>query len=183
VTPPCGKRGDVSGRYWRTRPGTRGHVFPANWPSFCVFSVCACPRLPNLLYPSRTRGLLSVLRTDNDGPVAIDLPAHGESGGAPGPLDQVAAQVRELLASLSVERPIMVGHSMMGGLAALYAAAYERQARRPERRYEWEGTFGAGSWRNRINSPTVWWRWWGWRSGSSPWSSYRLRRPSRVFVR
>lgn len=56
--------------------------------------------------------------------VAIDLPAHGASGGAPAPLDQVAAQVHELLASLSVERPIMVGHSMMGGLAALYAAAY-----------------------------------------------------------
>ncbi len=56
--------------------------------------------------------------------VAIDLPAHGESGGAPAPLEAVAAQVHELLATLSVERPIMVGHSMMGGLAALYAAAY-----------------------------------------------------------
>ncbi len=56
--------------------------------------------------------------------IAVDLPAHGESGGAPAPLEQVAAQVHELLASLAVERPIVVGHSMMGGLAALYALAH-----------------------------------------------------------
>ena len=56
--------------------------------------------------------------------IAVDLPAHGESGGAPAPLEQVAAQVHELLASLAVERPIVVGHSMMVGLAALYAFAH-----------------------------------------------------------
>jgi pimeloyl-ACP methyl ester carboxylesterase len=56
--------------------------------------------------------------------IAIDLPAHGESGGAPAPLEQVAAQVHELLASLTVERPVVVGHSMMGGLAYVYAVAY-----------------------------------------------------------
>ena len=56
--------------------------------------------------------------------IAVDLPAHGESGGAPAPLEEVAAQVHELLGSLAVERPIMVGHSMMGGLAALYAVAH-----------------------------------------------------------
>ena len=56
--------------------------------------------------------------------IAVDLPAHGESGGAPGPLEDVTAQVHELLASLSVERPIVVGHSMMAGLAAIYALAH-----------------------------------------------------------
>jgi len=56
--------------------------------------------------------------------IAIDLPAHGDSGGAPAPLDHVAAQVHELLGSLTVDRPILVGHSMSGGLASSYAAAY-----------------------------------------------------------
>jgi pimeloyl-ACP methyl ester carboxylesterase len=56
--------------------------------------------------------------------IAIDLPAHGESGGGPAPLDHVAAQVHELLASLAVEQPIPVGHSMSAGLALVYASAY-----------------------------------------------------------
>jgi pimeloyl-ACP methyl ester carboxylesterase len=56
--------------------------------------------------------------------IAIDLPAHGESGSAAAPLEEVAAEVRELLASLAVERPIVVGHSMSGGLATFYAAAH-----------------------------------------------------------
>jgi pimeloyl-ACP methyl ester carboxylesterase len=56
--------------------------------------------------------------------IAIDLPAHGESGGAPAPLETVAAQVHELLTALAVERPIVVGHSMSGGLACIYAAAH-----------------------------------------------------------
>jgi pimeloyl-ACP methyl ester carboxylesterase len=56
--------------------------------------------------------------------IAIDLPAHGDSPGAPAPLEVVAAQVHELLTSLAVERPIVVGHSMSGGLAWIYAAAY-----------------------------------------------------------
>jgi pimeloyl-ACP methyl ester carboxylesterase len=56
--------------------------------------------------------------------IAIDLPAHGESRGAPVPAEQVPARLHELLVSLAVERPIVVGHSMSGGLAALYAAAY-----------------------------------------------------------
>jgi hypothetical protein len=40
----------------------------------------------------------------------------------------------------------------------------------------------SGGSRNRISSPMVRWRCWEWRSGSSVWISYRLRRPSRVFV-
>jgi pimeloyl-ACP methyl ester carboxylesterase len=56
--------------------------------------------------------------------IAIDLPGHGQSRGAPAPLDEVAAQVRELLAALDVRSPIVVGHSMSGGLACVYASAY-----------------------------------------------------------
>jgi pimeloyl-ACP methyl ester carboxylesterase len=56
--------------------------------------------------------------------IAIDLPAHGDSAGAPASLDDVAAQVHELVGSLAVDRPIVVGHSMSGGLASFYAAAH-----------------------------------------------------------
>jgi pimeloyl-ACP methyl ester carboxylesterase len=56
--------------------------------------------------------------------IAIDLPAHGESTGAPAPLDEIAEQVHALLASLAVDRPIVVGHSMAAGLAGLYAVTH-----------------------------------------------------------
>ncbi len=56
--------------------------------------------------------------------IAIDLPAHGESGGEPGTLDEVAVQVHTLLVGLGVERPVVVGHSMMAGLACIYAVTY-----------------------------------------------------------
>ena len=56
--------------------------------------------------------------------IAIDLPAHGESGGTPAPLDEVAVAVRKLLVELGIERPVVVGHSMMAGLACVYAVAY-----------------------------------------------------------
>jgi len=53
--------------------------------------------------------------------VAIDLPAHGESGGTPAPLEVVVEQIHDLLASLSVGPPVVVGHSMSAGLAFMYA--------------------------------------------------------------
>ena len=56
--------------------------------------------------------------------IAIDLPAHGESHGTPPPLEQIPARLHELLNALAVERPIVVGHSMSGGLASMYATAY-----------------------------------------------------------
>ena len=56
--------------------------------------------------------------------IAVDLPAHGGSGGEPAPLDEVAAQVHQLVGSLDVDRPVLVGHSMSGGLASVYAATY-----------------------------------------------------------
>ena len=54
--------------------------------------------------------------------VAFDLPAHGESAGSPMPLDELAALLHGELDALGVERPVVVGHSMSGGLAMTYAA-------------------------------------------------------------
>jgi pimeloyl-ACP methyl ester carboxylesterase len=56
--------------------------------------------------------------------IAIDLPAHGASDGAPAPFPELAARLHDLLETLAVDRPVMVGHSMSGGLASLYASAY-----------------------------------------------------------
>jgi pimeloyl-ACP methyl ester carboxylesterase len=60
--------------------------------------------------------------------LAIDLPAHGESAGHPMPLDQVAAEVHDLVSSLGLESPIVVGHSMSGAIAFIYASTYPTRA-------------------------------------------------------
>ena len=51
--------------------------------------------------------------------IAIDLPAHGDSGGEPASLDRGAERIHRLLHSLGIERPVVVGHSMAAGLAGL----------------------------------------------------------------
>lgn len=59
--------------------------------------------------------------------IAIDLPAHGDSGnggGEPTRLENVTEQVHRLLESIGVERPVVVGHSMAAGIAGLYASAH-----------------------------------------------------------
>lgn len=56
--------------------------------------------------------------------IAIDLPAHGDSDGTPAPPDEVVAQLHQFLESLGVERSIVVGHSMSGAFACLYAATH-----------------------------------------------------------
>jgi pimeloyl-ACP methyl ester carboxylesterase len=56
--------------------------------------------------------------------IAVDLPGHGATGGAPCDLDDVAGRLRALVDQLGVERPVVVGHSMSGGVAAIYAAAH-----------------------------------------------------------
>jgi pimeloyl-ACP methyl ester carboxylesterase len=59
--------------------------------------------------------------------IAIDLPAHGDSGknrGEPTRLEDVTEQVHRLLESIGVERPVVVGHSMAAGIAGLYASAH-----------------------------------------------------------
>ena len=56
--------------------------------------------------------------------IAIDLPAHGDSGGEPAPLESVAERVHRLLQTLGVERPVVVGHSMGAGIAGLYVSEH-----------------------------------------------------------
>jgi pimeloyl-ACP methyl ester carboxylesterase len=57
--------------------------------------------------------------------VAVDLPGHGGSeGSSVRRLDDVAAAVQHLLGQLQLDPPVVVGHSMGGALAAMYAAAY-----------------------------------------------------------
>jgi len=56
--------------------------------------------------------------------ITIDLPAHGHSGGEPARLETVAERIHQLLQTLGVERPVVVGHSMAAGIAALYASGH-----------------------------------------------------------
>jgi pimeloyl-ACP methyl ester carboxylesterase len=56
--------------------------------------------------------------------IAIDLPGHGDSEAPAADLDIVATQVHALLVELGVERPVMVGHSISGGLVLMYAGLY-----------------------------------------------------------
>jgi hypothetical protein len=53
---------EVPRRSWRSPAATRDHVSPANRP---IAACLACPRVPWLMYPSRTRGSLSVCKTCN----------------------------------------------------------------------------------------------------------------------
>jgi pimeloyl-ACP methyl ester carboxylesterase len=56
--------------------------------------------------------------------IAIDLPAHGGSGGEPAPLEDITGQVHRLAQELGAERPLIVGHSIAAAVAGLYASAY-----------------------------------------------------------
>jgi pimeloyl-ACP methyl ester carboxylesterase len=56
--------------------------------------------------------------------VAVDLPGHGETGGAARSLWEVAADVHSLARELRIDRPIVVGHSMSGAIASIYGAWY-----------------------------------------------------------
>lgn len=56
--------------------------------------------------------------------VAVDLPGHGDSDGPPRLLDDVVASLYRLLGDLSIDRPVVVGHSMGAALAGMYAATH-----------------------------------------------------------
>src|SRR5215211_4566225 len=56
--------------------------------------------------------------------IAFDLPGHGRSSGSGLAFEDVASMIRARLDELGVERPVVVGHSMSGGLALAYAAAH-----------------------------------------------------------
>lgn len=81
--------------------------------------------LHGLTFDRRTwRPIIERLDNASTRSIAIDLPAHGESDGPPAAFDELTAQLHELLSSLAVDRPIVVGHSMSGGLASSYASTY-----------------------------------------------------------
>jgi pimeloyl-ACP methyl ester carboxylesterase len=56
--------------------------------------------------------------------LAIDLPGHGETGGSPRSVSEVADLIHALLDDLGIERPLIVGHSMSGAIASIYGATY-----------------------------------------------------------
>jgi pimeloyl-ACP methyl ester carboxylesterase len=81
--------------------------------------------LHGLTFDRRTwRPIIERLDNSSARILSIDLPAHGQSDGAPAPFEELAARLHELLGSLAVDRPIVVGHSMSGGLASFYATTY-----------------------------------------------------------
>lgn len=56
--------------------------------------------------------------------VAVDLPGHGESAGLPDSMEEVARQISGLVTDLGIERPVIVGHSLGGIIATMYAATF-----------------------------------------------------------
>jgi len=56
--------------------------------------------------------------------IAADLPGHGETPGPPPAWDDLVADVHAFCADIGAERPVLVGHSMSGGLVGSYAATY-----------------------------------------------------------
>jgi len=56
--------------------------------------------------------------------IAIDLPAHGESPAPAVRLDELAERIHDLLGSLALDTPLVVGHSIGGSLALLYAGHF-----------------------------------------------------------
>jgi len=57
--------------------------------------------------------------------LAIDLPGHGQSNHTGAyDIEQVAGAVHEAVAAAQLGAPIVVGHSMSAGIAAIYATTY-----------------------------------------------------------
>jgi pimeloyl-ACP methyl ester carboxylesterase len=56
--------------------------------------------------------------------VTLDLPGHGESGGLPRSKEEVGPQIHALVTHLGIERPVVVGHSLGGIEATMYAARF-----------------------------------------------------------
>src|SRR3954468_2260496 len=57
--------------------------------------------------------------------ISVDLPGHGASPGPACELERLAGRIAHTLDAIGgIEAPIVVGHSMSGVLAMLYAGAY-----------------------------------------------------------
>jgi pimeloyl-ACP methyl ester carboxylesterase len=80
--------------------------------------------LPGLTFERRSWRPIVERLGDDVCSLAVDLPAHGDSAGSPCDLADVAARVHHLVERLGIEDPVVVGHSMSGGVAKIYAASY-----------------------------------------------------------
>ena len=80
--------------------------------------------LPGLTFTRSSWRPIAQRLADGFCTIAVDLPAHGESPGPPCDPPDVAAQTHALLERLEVAGPIVVGHSMSGGIGMTYAASY-----------------------------------------------------------
>jgi pimeloyl-ACP methyl ester carboxylesterase len=80
--------------------------------------------LPGMTFERRTWRPIVERLGDDVCSIAVDLPAQGESAGPSCDLVEVAARVHELVESLGVDEPVVVGHSMSGGAAMIYASRY-----------------------------------------------------------
>jgi len=56
--------------------------------------------------------------------IAVDLPGHGASPGPAVTLDELVVRIHELLASLDIDEPVVVGHSIGASLAFFYAGRF-----------------------------------------------------------
>jgi pimeloyl-ACP methyl ester carboxylesterase len=56
--------------------------------------------------------------------VVLDLPGHGGSAGLPGGMEEIISQIHDLVTDLGIKRPVIVGHSMGGLMATIYAATF-----------------------------------------------------------
>jgi pimeloyl-ACP methyl ester carboxylesterase len=56
--------------------------------------------------------------------VAVDLPGHGASAGLPYAMEEVARRIYWLITDVGIERPVIVGHSLGGIIATMYAATF-----------------------------------------------------------
>jgi pimeloyl-ACP methyl ester carboxylesterase len=80
--------------------------------------------LHGLTFDRTTWGPIAERLGDEVQTIAVDLPAHGESPGPPAELEELAERIHELVASLGVDSPVVVGHSIGGSLAFLYAGLF-----------------------------------------------------------
>jgi len=73
--------------------------------------------------------VLTLLAKDGLRPLALDLPGHGKSAGpAPASVEESREALRTFVTAMSLDRPILVGHSMGAAVVLDYALAYPGDA-------------------------------------------------------
>ena len=84
--------------------------------------------LPGLTFDRRIwqPALSDLARVDPDRQVLVlDLPGHGDSPGQPPhSTRRIVGLIHDAIAEAALDAPVLVGHSMFGGVASLYAAIH-----------------------------------------------------------